>query len=74
MKSKILAAVLAAMLLLALTACGEKLRTKRFRSKNQYASMHRVSSFQGKRGSLRPFARHGRCNGAQQALFYTKTC
>lgn len=45
MKSKILAAVLAAMLLLALTACGEKLRTKRFRSKEQYASMHRVSSF-----------------------------
>lgn len=33
MKSKILAAVLAAMLLLALTAYGKKLRTKRFRSK-----------------------------------------
>lgn len=33
MKSKILAAVLVAMLLLALTACGKKLRTKRFRSK-----------------------------------------
>ena len=54
MKSKILAAVLAAMLLLALTACGEKLRTKRFRSKEQYASMHRVSSFQWNQGSLRP--------------------
>ena len=33
MKSKILAAVLAAMLLLALTACGKKLRAKRFRNK-----------------------------------------
>ena len=33
MKSKILAAVLAAMLLLALTVCGEKLRAKRFWNK-----------------------------------------
>ena len=33
MKSKLFAAVLAAMLLLALTACGEKLRAKRFWSK-----------------------------------------
>ena len=69
MKSKILAAALAAMLLLALTACGEKLRTKRFWSKGQYASMHRVSPFQGKLGSLCPFVRQGQCNGAQQALF-----
>ena len=38
----------------------------------QYASMHRVSSFQGKLGSLCPFVRHGQCNGAQQALFKSR--
>lgn len=35
----------------------------------QYASIHRVSSFQGNQDSLRPFERHGQCSGAQQALF-----
>jgi len=38
----------------------------------QYASIHRVSSFQGKLGSLCPFVRHGQCNGAQQALFKSR--
>lgn len=69
MKSKILAAVLAAMLLLALTACGEKLRTKRFRSKEQYASMHRVSSFQGKRGSLRLLPAEGNAMAHSRRFF-----
>jgi len=38
----------------------------------QYASIHRVSSFQGKLGSLCPFVRRGQCNGAQQALFKSR--